>query len=305
MLSFFLYILRSKDPSEQFQTLFKHLYHLVIFWAKRRLIYSHVFGYLGGYSWRLLLIYILLREKGNYLEHFFKELGKYYNLNSEQEIVIALSNESRDQFLKHFERKVGKQIESGFEKLNKKRLLIITPTPTYQNSTRNVCRSTLERILFEMNRAQTQNLIQLCEPYPFFTSYTSYLRVTMESNEENYFLKWKGYVLSRIVHLIERFEQIHKNLVIVPNPREFKQTNDFCVSYYIGIIVKQPDQVLNKQEIVSEMQNIINEFIQTVYEQIQLVEVTKRSRAILQKEELERSFDLSIKFIKISKLPKD
>jgi poly(A) polymerase Pap1 len=297
---FFLESLRGIDQSQ-----FVTLSHFITYWAKKRGIYNNALGYLGGYSWRLLLIYALLQEKKEVtnVEQFLTKFFSTVSGNSD-EIVIALTQESRDQFCKHIERKTQKQKDAGFQNSAKK-LLIITPSPTYQNSARNITRSTLQRIQTEMERASQccNDFAGLCQPFKFFTSYTNYLRVTMESNNQNYFLKWKGYVMSRLVGLFERFEQIHKELVVVACPKEY-DTTDLTASVYIGIRIDLT-QTSEKQKIGTEMQNVINEFIQGVYEQIDLVEVKKRSKAIINKDELERSFDLSIKFIKNNKLPQD
>ncbi len=292
---YFLEIL-SQIPHEQYF----YFSHLITYWAIQRCIYNHTLGYLGGYSWRLLLIHTLLNEKvesvSAFLKLFFTSLERHEN-------VIALSNESREQFCKHIERKTQKQIDQGFVQTGKT-LLLITPTPTYQTSARNVIKSTLTRIQDEMKRASelVDNLEELCKPFPFFTSFANYLRIDMDSNQQAYFEKWKGYVSSRLIALFERMEQIHKNLQLAPCTREF--SSELSVGIYLGITVDGVDQQ-EKQKIGVEMQNVINKFIQDVYEQIELVEVKKRNKAIIQKEELERSFNLSIKFIKSSKLPKD
>lgn len=310
-----LELLRKKYPSDEFQSLFRILCHLITFWAKRRSIYSHIVGYLGGYSWRVLLISVLLKQKEPirnlescqvFLGNFFHELGKYHDTVSDDEILIYLNEESKNSFLKHFERKVCKKIEAGFDKIEKKRLLIITPTPVYQNSARNVTRSTLDRLLSEMSRGEKmcQDLKQLCEPFQFFQQDASYIRLTLESNQEDFFLKWKGHVLSRLVSLIERLESINRHLIVTPHPKEYSNSSGgYNCSYYIAVKIKPNQDQLDKQKIYSEIQHIINEYIQSVYQQIQQVEVKKRNKVVINKEE--RSFDLSIKFIKNSKLPKD
>lgn len=171
----------------------QELLSLVAAWARKRQIYGNRVGYLGGFSWAVLVSSFLGRQKSasvnllSLAKGFFTEYAAW-----SWPTPVSLSEEAALSYQ-------GNENEP---------MPILTPLSPARNSARNICRSTLEVIREEMKRAATllskegASLSSLSEAYQAPANQAS-LRVTLVSADS----EQEGLLESRLVGLYVLLEK--------------------------------------------------------------------------------------------------
>ncbi|KAL5544890.1 hypothetical protein UlMin_008674 [Ulmus minor] len=213
------------------------------FWAKRRGVYSNVFGFLGGINWAFLVARICQLYPNalpNMLvSRFFRVFTQWRWPNP----VMLRAIE---------ERSLGLQIwDPRRNPENRYHLMpIITPAYPSMNSSYDVSSSTLRVMTeefqrgneiceaMETNKADWDTLFEL---YPFFESYKNYLQIEISAENDDDLRKWKGWVESRLRHLTLKIERHTFNLLQChPHPGDFSdKSKHFHCCYFMGLQRKQ------------------------------------------------------------------
>lgn len=204
-------------------------------WAKNRGVYSNVMGYLGGVSWAILLAQACqlypTAAPSVLLEKFFKLYQQWkwpYPVYLNEPKVVA---------------SLGLPVWNPKENLRDRQDLmpIITPAYPCQNSSRNVCRATLDRLQAEFQRGHgmfeamavrmesgetTEDAAdiwhRLLEESTFFLDHKDYLDIKVSSRTEKDQLMWVGFVESKIRQLVLALGHV-RCVRAVPFPKRFTE----------------------------------------------------------------------------------
>ncbi|KAL0489029.1 nuclear poly(A) polymerase [Acrasis kona] len=283
--------------NEKLNKTFQHLNNIVNKWAQSKCLKSNSVGYLGSYSWRLLLLSFLLNHQNidnplnELLRDFFDFLSK---CNSGKTQFLGLNQESLAKYEKHHWQSNLRKSNSGFN-LEEKKLLIVTPCAPYQNSARNLYQSTLNVISQQAQKAKEicHDETLLYEEFDFSSHFKSFIKIEIDSDDNQHFYKWRGYVISRIIHLISKIQQLSQEIILVPDPKERLniQDNLYSSCSYIGLETSQVN-VADKNALSSGLNNITNQFIQDIYATIQ------QDKGLGGVRDIPKSFNVSIKAVK-------
>jgi len=197
---------------------FQSVLRAVKLWAKRRGLYSNAVGFLGGFSWAVLVANVCKNSKvcaasssssssdantgskfsiaGRLFAEFFEV---YNNWNWSEPVAVTPSSA---------------RYKPG---LKSDLMPIITPTLPCNNSARNVSRSTLTEMQREFFRAYDltqgygwvteEGLNALFQPTNFFKEYHYYLTVEVHSLARDEVEKCLGWLESRLISLIFDLEK--------------------------------------------------------------------------------------------------
>jgi poly(A) polymerase len=229
-------------------------------WAKKRALYSNVFGYLGGVSWAILVAKVCQmfpRLKPNKLiRKFFEVFSQWDWINQPVQL-----NEIKKEV--GFSCPVTVWPDDSSHTMVKPSICIITPAFPAMNSTYNVTETT-KRILtkeFEFFRQFTnmikpletgnsnRNLLtwkDLFNEIDFFCYYSSYLQIDVLSTNEKDFKTWHGFVESKLRFLTKNLEEVIQ-IRVHPFPRDFHIVDtkfEFSATYFFGIEFVDPDLIL-------------------------------------------------------------
>ena len=177
-------------------------------WAKKRGIYSNVFGYLGGVSWAILVARICQlypnAAPSTLLHSFFKVYSVWrwpaaVRLNEAFDAGLGLSVWNPDV-----------QYKDRYDLMP-----ILTPAYPVMNSTHNVSRVTMRVLQAEIKRGldicsqvkarpadSRAEWLRLMEESDFFTLYKDFLDVCISSATEDDHLQWLGWIESKMRQLI-------------------------------------------------------------------------------------------------------
>ena len=249
-------------------------------WAKKRGIYSNVFGYLGGVSWAILVARVCQlypnAAPSYLLNRFFwfyskwewpKPISLCEIVDSAQGLIVwNQANAMREIFP------------------------IITPAYPAQNSTYNVSISTfrvlqseIKRGLEVMERLTTQKLYdsdtiwkELVIPTDFFLSYKHYLQVKIFSNSQEHQTLWFGFVEAKMRTLIRSLEE-NNNAHPHPLPYPYDAADaehPYCSAFYIGLNFSSPTKLINgkQPEISIDLSATAASFMQLVQEFMKIQE---------------------------------
>jgi len=220
-------------------------------WAKRRGLYSNVFGYLGGVAWAILVAKVC-QLFPNLLPN--KLLLKFFKLYSMwqwplpiflTEIKIPESTTFNNQFAV-WNPKVNAQDRTHI-------MPIITPAYPAMNSTYNVSETTkkilvkefahgykiVSSIHSEQNRRSWRDLFRKMD---IFRQYKYFLKIDILSTNPNDHLKWAGWVESRLRLLVKGLEALPQ-IEVHPCTREFVLEDPeykLCSTYFFGFKLKDP-----------------------------------------------------------------
>ncbi|XP_052182057.1 nuclear poly(A) polymerase 4-like [Diospyros lotus] len=173
------------------------------FWAKKRGVHSNVIGFLGGFSWALLVALVCQlypnAVPSTLVSRFFWVYTQWHWPNP---VMISAIEEENLGFSVWDPRKNPRD--------RAHHMPIITPAYPCMNSSYNVSASTLsimmEQFLFgdkicqeiELNKAQWTALF---EPYLFFESYKNFLQIDIGAADDDDLRAWKGWIESRLRRL--------------------------------------------------------------------------------------------------------
>ena len=177
-------------------------------WAKKRGIYSNVFGYLGGVSWAILVARICQlypnAAPSTLLHSFFRVFSVWrwpaaVRLNEAFDAGLGLGVWNPDVNYK-----------DRYDLMP-----ILTPAYPVMNSTHNVSKVTMRVLQAEVKRGldicnqikarpadSRAEWLRLMEDSDFFTSYKDFLDVRIASECEEDHLQWCGWIESKIRQLI-------------------------------------------------------------------------------------------------------
>lgn len=125
---------------------------------------------------------------------------------------------------------------------------VITPAFPSMNSTHNVSETTKKIFLDEFHRAQElvsqveQSRIPWSDLYkelPFFTQHKYFIHVEILGKSKPVFLKWKGWIESKLRRLVKNLESIHQIEVRPwPDAIEFEDKDwSSAAAMFMGLIV--------------------------------------------------------------------
>eukprot|EP00249_Psilotum_nudum_P021281 c28048_g1_i1 orf=266-1978(-) len=231
---------------------FRFTLQYIKFWAKKRGIYSHMVGFLGGGQWALLVARICRKCPDGIPSSLVSEFFHVYAQWQWSRPVKMIPNYNPSDL----------QIPDVMQ--------IITPVYPYMNTSRNVTISTLKILKEEFQRADKickasremnmSELGHLSEPYPFFEKYHDFICISITAADGNDFLLWKGFVESRFRRLISQIEKLSDGLLQChPNPCPFidyRMSKPQC-KYFWGL---QDEKLYEKGLIQHVVKTVATEF---------------------------------------------
>ena len=267
-------IMRSVKNLEEFRLFLK----LIKLWAKNKLIYSSVMGYLGGISWAILAAKIcqLYPEyaAAKLLERFFF----IYSLWIWEEMPVLLEPLKNNIETAPNPKLLQFQWD---EKAEKTEMSIITPAFPCMNSSHTVSITTSQIIRncfrkgFKTIRAirnKQKEWDSLFEKTKFFEKFPKFLEISIVAKvDQGDFLVWRGHYESRLRKFIRILENLkyHKVITFQLNPNGVERKDEefpFCFSYYIGIKISEDNsnhaKLLGLKEI--DLDSAVRTFLDTV-----------------------------------------
>lgn len=242
-------ILKQVPDKENFRTTLR----AIKLWAKRHGVYSNVLGFLGGVSWSMLVARVCQlypnADPSTLVQKFFLVFLKW---QWPQPVLLKKPEEAGLGFQVWDPRS---NVQDRFHVMP-----IITPAYPQQNSTYNVCKSTLEvmRKEFEQSLIICEDVVQgkvgwekLFETPNFFAKYRHFIVLEASSETEEDQLQWQGLVESKVRHLINNLErEINITLAHVwprPYPSLEEGREKLCCYWFIGLVIKtnQPGEPQN------------------------------------------------------------
>jgi len=213
-------------------------------WAKTHGIYSNVLGYLGGVSWAMLVARVCQlypnADPSTLVQKFFLVFLRW---QWPQPVLLKKPEEAG----------LGYPVWDPRQNVADRfhRMPIITPAYPQQNSTFNVCASTLEVMKEEFKQSLDicEEIMQgkatwdkLFEPPNFFAKYKHYIVLNAYSNSEEDQLEWHGFVESKVRHLILNLEREAIGLAHVwpkayPSLEEGREKN--CCYWFVGLVINK------------------------------------------------------------------
>ncbi|KAJ3694202.1 hypothetical protein LUZ60_009682 [Juncus effusus] len=236
------------------------------YWAKRRGVYSNVWGFLGGINWALLVARICQLYPNSIpstlVSRFFKVFASWRWPNP----VMLCHME--DNHLGHTVWDPRRNYKDRYHQMP-----IITPAYPCMNSSYNVSMSTLRVMTEEFHRGDDickameeskASWPALFEPYPFFESYKNYLQIDITAENEDDFRQWHGWVESRLRTLTLKLEKhTYGMLQVHPNPRDFiDKSKPLNASFFMGLQRKQGEgeQRFDIRVTVDEFKKLVNAY---------------------------------------------
>jgi len=202
-------------------------------WARRRGIYSHMMGFLGGASWSILVAKICQLfpdDTPSVLVSKFFLLYSSWNWNNP-----ILLKDSEDLY------------DVDEEDMNA--MHIVTPIRPASNSSSNVSLSTRSILVKEFQRAAgiisliSWNISSwhlLFEQRDIFAEYPLFLRLSITAGTEEEHRRWEGWVKSRLPGLTRMLE-LHSNVLVChPHVEVWKDEQSLIPTsmVYVGIMCR-------------------------------------------------------------------
>lgn len=195
------------------QETFRNALRVVKYWAKRRCIYSNIFGYLGGVSWALLVAFTCQHYPYANAAMIVKKMFLVFSEWDWPQPVFVRDPREMDSESSIENNVSGMPVwDARVNNADRQQLMpIITPVFPQQNTTYNVQRSQFVILLSEINRGfgicekiwqNEAKWEKLFEPLPFFL-HRYYVVVIAESDTEELFKSYGGFVESRLRKLVE------------------------------------------------------------------------------------------------------
>jgi len=244
---------------------FVEVLRCVRLWAKRRALYSHKRGFLGGVNWAILAAFCCkLHPKGtpaSILHKFFFWMKQWswpkpLHIRSVQtELEARLGHKNWDAWTSPNDM-----------------MPILTPAFPCFNSSFNVCWSTLKTMKDEFDRGFTHANLAMKDPQygwqrlfetsDFFIRYTCYLQISLSAADVDRHRAWSGWVEARLRKLVLLLEDYTFVTNITPHPNTFMRG---CLEgeaegsyYFIGFDVDQ-DQLYREPYVEAVEQKVVQE----------------------------------------------
>lgn len=247
---------------------FRDTLRVVKTWAKRRGLYSNVLGFFGGITWAILVARVCqlypYASPSMMLNRFFRVYDRW---NWKNPVVLCdIREESSVIGLQGF--KVWNPKANPQDRMHL--MPIITPAFPSMNSTHNVT-ATTQRIILEEFRKGYKVVCQVeqgkaswSEVYRksnFFAEYKHFIHFEILANSAQVFLKWKGWIESKLRHLVRQLEQIPSVEVRPwPDPIDFKDKDwQHCAAMFMGLkIEKHGKTTVHLRPTVTQFVEVIN-----------------------------------------------
>ncbi|PRP83367.1 poly(A) polymerase alpha-like [Planoprotostelium fungivorum] len=223
------------------------------YWAKRRGILSNGLGFLGGFSWSLLVMHIVDKYKPSTSESAVEMFFSRY-ANHDWSVSI---NRSKQKFIRTPSR-VSLRCDTRE----------VTTFP-YKNTARNVTQSTLELMNVEVKRGDIifksdhggdfmSRWKEIISPIEFYSTYKNYLRVDVSCPTEEGTVQCKGFINSHLVSFLLDMEAIR--LFVHPFTTIYSQLaggegEGEIQSVFVGISAAQCKEGATVEKAVMKMQS--------------------------------------------------
>ena len=274
---------------------------LVKLWAKNKLIYSSVMGYLGGISYAILCAKICQLYPNFSVSRLLERFFFIYSLWIWEEMPVLIekmwtnTENSPNSKLLQFQ---------WDEKAEKTEMSIITPAFPCMNSSHTVSITTgqiIRKMLRKGYRTirgikDAKDWDSLFEKVRFFEKYTRFVEISIvaRKNQED-FLIWKGHYESRLRKFLRIIEglKLHKIVTFHLNPTGFERKDaefPFCVSFYIGVKITEENaqhaKLLRLKEV--DLDSVVKSFLDSAVESHQFIPEYMNTRIrIVKREEIE------------------
>ncbi|XP_065833721.1 poly(A) polymerase type 3-like isoform X2 [Oscarella lobularis] len=278
-------ILKQVPNRENFRMTLRAVKH----WAKRRGIYSNALGFLGGVSWAMLVARVCqlypYAVASTLLHKFFFVFKKW---EWPRPVLLKQPAQENPFALPVWDPRVNPSDRYHL-------MPIITPAYPQQNSTFNVCKSTLEimkkefergfNCIEKMNQAFVCDWSELFEPVSFFNQYKHYILIRASADSKDHHLEWVGLVEAKIRILITSLEQNDSISLAHVNPKQFPGTDSPNVTqWFIGIEFERLENI--KIDLTYEIQSFVNTVHRTALTSSILKEGMKVEASYVRKKQL-------------------
>eukprot|EP01018_Ginkgo_biloba_P009510 Gb_21100 [translate_table: standard] len=217
---------------------FRSTLRCIKFWAKRRGVYSHIFGFLGGIHWAVLVARVCQMFPNatvSMLVSRFFWIYKQWPWPTPVMLVDAQPDQSDGPERHHH-------------------MPIIIPVNPYSCCSYNVTKSTLLKLKLEFSRGwdmimeletnwstlpNSADWNNLFEPFPFFDSYDYFIQIYLTASNEDDLRSWRGWVESRFRHLLSRFERLPSYCDPNPSPYFDKDGKEPHCHYFWGLKLRR------------------------------------------------------------------
>ncbi|CAD7944209.1 unnamed protein product [Amoebophrya sp. A120] len=253
-------------------TLFKKVLRFVKAWAKARGIYNNISGYFGGITWALCVAKAmmerpLIKDPEQMVMAFFEFFSEFEW--QEKDVTLRVHSEPSCQDITLKQRATSDNVwrprAEGEVKLDV--MSVVTPCYPPMNSCHNANGETLLTIdeqffrsaglvkrireteissaggAAEQSQTATDKIWdEFFEPYPFFTAYHHYVRISVDTLEDNRekFCRLKGSVEAKLKSLVEKLAAYHEDYMrahLYPHNVADPRANE--ATWFIGIEFEQ------------------------------------------------------------------
>mmetsp|Transcript_8929 Transcript_8929/g.16408 ORF Transcript_8929/g.16408 Transcript_8929/m.16408 type:complete len:503 (-) Transcript_8929:251-1759(-) len=236
-------ILKLVPNIESFRTVLR----FIKVWAKKRAVYSNVFGFLGGISWALLSARVCQLYPNASASHLLSRFFIFYDFWRWPAAIMLTS----------IEKNPSLNLEVWDPTMNHKQrhdlAPIITPAYPSMNSTYNINHSTLRVLKKEFKRGCSilKNLdnpnnssedikniwLKMIEDSEFFLEHQHYLKISVEAPDEDTHKLWVGLVESRMRQLVMRLQPpFTVGVTVTPYPYHIKHPEQpYTESFFLGL----------------------------------------------------------------------
>lgn len=229
---------------------FRETLRFIKLWAKRRGIYSNVLGFYGGITWAILVARICQLfphyATAALVKRFFRVYDRW---NWKNPVVLCPIQEHLN--VPGLAFKVWNPKQNPHDRMHL--MPIITPAFPCMNSTHNVSETTKRIVVDEISRAGKvvdqveQGAAEYVDVYralPFFSMFKVYLLIEVFAKSPAVFLRWFGWIESKLRHLVRHLERIPCVQVRPwPNHLQFKHAEwQHTTAVFMGLtIAKRTD----------------------------------------------------------------
>ncbi|CAI2364616.1 unnamed protein product [Moneuplotes crassus] len=224
---------------------FQNVLRMVKLWARKRGIYSNIYGYLGGISWAILVAQTCISFPNFEINRLFHMFFNLFDVWKWPEPVILTSIDIPEV------EDINLDLNVWNPNLNyddaEHIMPIITPYYPQFNTSVKVIPATLSIIKKEFHRAcgflkskeesLDTKISQLYEPYDITDDFSLFLRLDMISSKEDIH-RWSGIIQNKLRVLLLSLQNI-KNLSFRLIPQVYR-TDDTSETLVIGMKYKKP-----------------------------------------------------------------
>ncbi|KAI9263396.1 Poly(A) polymerase central domain-containing protein [Phascolomyces articulosus] len=241
-------------------------------WAKRRLIYSNVMGFLGGVAWAMLVARICQLYPNacaaSIVDRFFRILFQW----KWPQPVLLKPIEDGPLQVRVWNPKLYPADKSH-------RMPIITPAYPSMCSTHNVTSSTRTIMIKEFKRASDLveqimcgkgKWVDLFENSNFFQDYKHYLQIVASSQSSEAQLKWSGLVESKLRQLIIKLEYVEMLILAHPYTKGVDKVH-YCLTEQEQQDVVKGAELPDRSFTISEG-NMDENHLEQIKEKLELTE---------------------------------